>query len=234
MKQINVLEATSIRTRTTVGVLSLERYNCFSGSVMKRGLVLVVVGIALLIVSFLPLHWVLPDWIVSSGSYDLEPGGIGGPSLNLFFGSHLKMDTVISGANNDVYFYITDSSGVRIFDAGRIYDGYHLDLDLVGLGSFSLNFDNTMSWFSHKFVIWSIGISYYEGLFLALGVLLLLPGVVQIWREEKVTDRIKKLLFKQPEGPHWKCEYCGSLYDKTLLHCPKCDGPRKAGVRSKN
>lgn len=200
---------------------------------MKKGQVLFAVSIAVLIISFLPTHWFLPKWSNSAGSYDLAPNNINGPTLGLFYGSLVELDVSISGANNDVFFYITDSSGRRILDAGRIYDGYHLEWNAPAIGSFRLNFDNTMSTFSHKYVNWSFEVFHYGALLFFVGIGLLIVGILQIVREEKIISRIKRFLVKEPETLVVECEYCGETYSKTLDKCPHCSARKKATRASK-
>jgi ribosomal protein L37E len=184
--------------------------------------------------SFLPIHRILPRWSNSAGSYDLGLGNVNGPTVDLLYGSLVELDVLISGANKDVYFYITDSNGRRVFDVGRIYDGYHLEWQATAFGPFRLNFDNTMSWVSHKYVNWSYGVFHYKTLFFFLGIGLLILGTLQIFREEKVIHKIRKLIFKEPETLVTECQYCGNTYSKTLDKCPHCGAfPKKVRIPRK-
>ncbi len=194
---------------------------------MKRGQLLFAISVVLLIISFLPIHGFLPKWSDSSGSYDLGPGNVNGPNVYLFYGSLVVVDVSISGANRDVFFFITDSDGKVVLDAGRVYDGYHLEWQAPTFGSFRLNFDNTMSLFSHKYVNWSFQVFHYKTMFYFLGIGLLILGILQIIREEHVIFRVRKFIFKEPESPDTECVYCGTLYSKTLDKCPNCNAPRK-------
>ncbi len=181
----------------------------------------------ILIVSFLPTGRFLPEWSSSTGQYDLAPNHVAGPSLYLYYKSMIELDVAISGANKDVYFYITDSKGRRVLDAGRIYDGYHLEWQAPVMDSYRLNFDNSMSVISHKFVNWSLSVFHYNTLFLFLGIGLLIVSVLQIVREEKVTQRVKNLFSRKPVSQVIQCTYCGATYNKTLDKCPNCGAPRK-------
>ena len=181
----------------------------------------------LLILSFLPTQRLLPRWFDYHGSHDLGPGNIDGPTVDLFFGSAIELNVSISGANKDIFFYITDSHGKVIFDAGRIYDGYSLDWSSPEIGALKLNFDNTMSWVSHKYVDYSLEVFHYKPLFLLLGIGLLILAIFQIFREEQFLRKIKKMIAKEPEALDIVCEYCGTAYDKDLDKCPRCGSPRK-------
>jgi hypothetical protein len=142
------------------------------------------------------------------------------------FESVAVLDISVDGANRDVYFYITDSPAKRVFDAGRVYNGYHLEWKSTSFSSYTFNFDNTMSIFSHKQVSYTLQIYPYSTILLFLGMSLLLGSIWQISREEKVVSRVKGFLFKKPEPLDLTCEYCGETYNKTLDKCPNC-GARK-------
>jgi hypothetical protein len=193
---------------------------------MKKGRWLLILSIIVLVVSFLPLHLFLPGLFVETGTYDLAPGNVNGPSLFMPLGTVAVLDLNVDGANRDVYFYITGSSAERVFDAGRVYSGYHLVWTSTSFSSFRFNFDNTMSWVSHKQVSYTIQIYPYATILLFLGIVLFLVALWQIMREENVFSRIKGFLFKKPESPNVTCEYCGGTYNKTLDKCPHC-GARK-------
>jgi len=195
--------------------------------------VLFGLSIVLLILSFFPTNKFLPKWFQYTGYYDLGPGNVNGPTMELFYGSTLELNVAIEGANRDVFFYITDSKGKRIYDAGRIYDGYHLVWNAPSVDSFRLNFDNTMSWFSHKQVGWSIKVYCYNILFLAFGISLLIIGIIQIIREENAIQRLKGYFFKEPEPTEVECAYCGTIYSKTLHNCPHCSAKRKVDIPRK-
>lgn len=194
---------------------------------------LFAVSVVILIVSFLPTNRFLPKWSSSAGSYDLGPGKVNGPTVYLSYRSVVELDVSISGANKDVYFYITDSHGRRILDAGRIYDGYHLEWYAPAIDSYRLNFDNTMSWVSHKYVNWSFQAFHYNSFFFFLGIGLLIVGFLQMLREEKVIQRVKEFLFKGPETLVVECQYCGATYSKTFEKCPNCGAPEKVNVLRK-
>jgi rubrerythrin len=51
---------------------------------------------------------------------------------------------------------------------------------------------------------------------------------LQVIREEKIVQRVKGILFKEPESQVVECQYCGNTYSKTLDKCPHCGAPKKA------
>ena len=207
--------------------------SALGGKVLKRGRKILIISVVILVVSFIPMNWLLPEWWNSGGYYDLGPGAVDGPIMHLPYLGLVELRVSISGANRDVYFYITDSNDKRVFDAGRVYDGYHLEWYAPFIGSYKLNFDNTMSWTSHKYVNWSTQLSYYRTLFFLLGGGLLIIGIIQILREEKAYQKIKARLFKEPESTVKACQYCGVTIDKTLHKCPHCGAPQKDNVTHK-
>lgn len=200
---------------------------------MKKGRVLFALSIIFIIMSYLPTNRLLPEWSGSTGFYDLGPGNVNGPTVYLLYNGIIESDVSISGANRDVYFYITDSYGKRVLDVGRIYDGYHLEWRAQGIDLYRLNFDNTMSLVSHKYVNWSFQVFHYNTLFFFLGIVLLVIGTLQVIREEKIVQKVKGILFKEPESQVVECQYCGTTYSKTFDKCPHCGAPKKAQVRTK-
>jgi len=198
---------------------------------LKKGRVLLALSVVFIITSYLPTNRFLPEWSSSTGSYDLGPGNVNGPTVYLLYNGIVESDVSISGANQDVYFYITDSSGRRVLDVGRIYDGYHLEWRAPGIDSYRLDFDNTMSLVSHKYVNWSFQVFHYNTLFFFLGIILLVIGTLQIIREEEIVQRVKGILFKEPESQVVECQYCGTIYAKTLDKCPRCGATKKVKDR---
>jgi hypothetical protein len=144
------------------------------------------------------------------------------------FESVAVLDLSVDGANRDVYFYITGASTERVFDAERVYNGYHLEWTSTSFSSYTFNFDNTMSWYSHKQVSYTLQIYPYSTVFLFLGIFLFLGSVWQIAKEERIVSRVKGFLFKQPESQYVACEYCGATYSKTLDKCPHCDAKKRS------
>ena len=194
---------------------------------MKKGRWLLILSIAFLIASFLPLHLFLPRISVLSGNYDLAPNNINGASMFVPFGSVVILDLNVDGANRDVYFYITGTSTERVFDAGRVYNGYHLEWTSTGFSSYTFNFDNTMSVFSSKQVSYTLQFYPYSTILLFLGIFLLLGSIWQIIGEENVISKLRGFLFKKPEPLNVTCEYCGQTYGKTLDRCPYCGARKK-------
>jgi len=173
---------------------------------MKKGRWLLILGIIILVVGLQSLHLLLPGLILMTGSFDLAPSNVSGPSLFVPLSSMTVLDLSVDGANRDVFFYITKGSAERVLDAGRVYDGYHLEWTSPSFSSYTFNFDNTMSLTSHKQVTYDLQVYPYSTIFLFLGLILLVGAVLQIVREEKVVSRVKSYLFKQPESQHVACE----------------------------
>lgn len=86
-------------------------------------------------------------------------------------------------------------NGEGVFDAGTISGTYHLERTEATFGSFKLDFDNSMSWYTHKQVNWSLKESHYNTLFFFLGIGILILSVLPIWGEveDEVSSQKKKL-----------------------------------------
>jgi len=200
---------------------------------MKKGRWLLILSIAFLVASFLPLHLFLPRISMLTGNYDLAPSNINGPSMFVPFRSVVILDLNVDGANRDVYFYVTGASTERVFDAGRVYNGYHLEWTSTGFSSYTFNFDNTMSVISHKQVSYTLQLYPYATILLFLGIFLLLGSIWQIITEENVISKLRGFLFKKPEPLNVTCEYCGETYGKALDKCPYCGARKKIKSQGK-
>jgi hypothetical protein len=150
---------------------------------MKKWIPLLILAVILFVVSFLPLH-LLPAWEGSSGSTSVSPSSPRSVSLHMTFGSQVEGRIQISGANNDIYFYILDSAGRRVFDAGRIYNNYAFYWQAPKNDYFRFTFDNSMSWISTKNVNWSFSIYYYTLVLWIAGAILLAIAIVLLIKNE--------------------------------------------------
>ena len=142
-----------------------------------------ILGVILIVVSFLPLH-LLPAWSVSDGSTSVSPTSPRSVSLHMTLGSQVEGRIQISGANRDIYFYILDSSGRRVFDADRIYNNYAFYWQAPKNDYFRFTFDNSMSWFTTKQVNWSFGFYYYTLILWIAGAILIAISIVLLVKNE--------------------------------------------------
>lgn len=131
-----------------------------------------IISIAIFVISFLPTH-LLPAWSTSNGDVSVTPPSPQSVSLYMTLGSQIKGEVDISGANNDIYFYILDSAGQRVFDAGRVYNSYVLCWEAPKNDHFRFVFDNSMSWITTKHVSWSFSLYYYTTVLWIVSLLLL-------------------------------------------------------------
>ena len=150
---------------------------------MKKWIPLLIFSVALLIVSFLPLH-LMPAWSVSNGSVSVSPASPQSVSLYMTFGSQVKGQIDISGANNDIYFYILDSTGTRVFDAGRIYNTYAFYWEAPKNDYFRLVFDNSMSLITTKHVNWGFSLYYYTLVLWIAGSAIFIISIVLLVKSE--------------------------------------------------
>jgi len=169
------------------------------GEKMKKWYFLVVAGIIVIFLGLVfPFHLFLPASMVWSGTEVIEAGGRKGPSLGLFWFWVIVGSIQVSGGNQDIYFYIKDSGGKRVFDPGTIYSGYSFIWAVPKTDSFSFNCDNSMSWFTTKTVYWTLKLYPYNVAFAILGFLLLVLGVFAALKEEEVFQKIKTWKAQKP------------------------------------
>ena len=189
---------------------------------MKRWTTLLVVSIIFFILSLVPTHLFLPGWASSESSCVLPPDNVCGPSTSLYLGSTIVLDVRITGANKDIYFYITNAEGRGILNPGRIYDGYHLEWQQTSFGSVRLNFDNSMSYFSTKTVTWDLITYHYGTTFGLLAALVFVIGLIYMEKESRILSQLRRKAKPQPESTTVKCLYCNTTYDRKLANCPHC------------
>jgi len=196
---------------------------------MKKWKPFLLFSVIFIILCFLPMHYFLPRIQNYSGNYDLAPKYIDGVSTYLFFGETFVLDVSVQGANGDIYFYITDQFGNSVFDAGTVYNEYHLELTLTKSlsGRYIFNFDNSMSLVSHKNVDFTLQIFPYPLVFIIVSIILAIITVALFLKEERVAEKLKKLTHKNKESTENTCEYCNTEYSKQLDKCPNCGATKK-------
>jgi hypothetical protein len=119
-------------------------------------------------------------------------------------GSQVKGQIDISGANNDIYFYILDSAGHKVFDAGRVYNSYTVYWEASGNDYFRFVFDNSMSFVTTKHVNWSFSLYYYTVILWITGFIILVVAVAFLLRDEvfqKVKQDVRKNEGQRPPVP---------------------------------
>ena len=67
--------------------------------------------------------------------------------------------SITGGSSNDVNFYVTNPSGAKIYDAGRVTDGTSFTFNADTSGAYILHFDNSFSLLSGKQVTVSYDVS---------------------------------------------------------------------------
>jgi len=148
----------------------------------------------------LTLEHYLPEWSNISDSYEVMPGSVHGLNVDLFYQSSIELDVTISGANKVIDFYLTNSEEEVVFDVRRILYREQISWRSPSIDSYLLNFDNTMSWTTGKSLTYTLKLYHYNFLFLVIGLILLILGVFQTIREEKVIQHIKNIVKKEPES----------------------------------
>ena len=196
---------------------------------MRKWYLFLIFSIVCIILSILPTHYFLPRMENYSGNYDLGPGNSNGQSIYLFYGTTFVLDISVQGANKDIYFYITDQEGNHIFEAGTVYDGYHLEIIHYKslIDRYTFHFDNGMSLLSHKIVDYTLQVFPYPIIFIVAAITLIIITIVLIFKEEKVMEKLMNKLHREKEPTENTCEYCDTVYSKSLHKCPNCGAFRK-------
>jgi hypothetical protein len=153
---------------------------------MRKGSLLLLLSIILLILAFLPLHLILPGQITSTGYYRLSKNDVNGPtqSLPAFYVSIL--DVEIEKYGGMVIFYITDSDNAIVYYENDIQNGYHLEWKPNRIyDTYTFNFECLYAWKDPIVLSYTLRIYPYALIFLISGILFLFLGIIQILREDR-------------------------------------------------
>jgi len=149
---------------------------------MRRWFYVLISAMVVLVFSFAPTH-LLPAWSSSRG--DVSVNASDPPTQYVFYmtlGSQAKGEIHVSGGNRDIDFYILDSGGTRVFDAGRIYGSYFFYWEVPRNDYYRFVFDNSRSWLTVKDVQWVFHLYYYMITFWVIGTILLVVSLIPLVR----------------------------------------------------
>ena len=157
----------------------------------KKGLLLLLLSIILLILAFLPLHLILPAQTTTTGSYRLSVNDVNGPTLSLptFYVSVLdvEIEKQIGGV---ALFYISDSDGAVLYIENGFQNGYQLEWKTNRIfDTYTFNFEYLYGGFDKDpFLVLSYTLKGYPYalIFLISGFLFLFLGIIQILREQDI------------------------------------------------
>lgn len=166
---------------------------------MKKWIFFLTISIAILLFSLAPTH-LLPSWTSNSGNFSVSPTSPQSVSYYMTFGSQVKGYFDILGGNRDIYFYILDSAGNIVFDAGRIYTGYVLYWEAPKNDYFRFVFDNSMSWFTTKEVSWNLNFYYYTIFLYVVGFVILGIAVILLVKNEILPRYKQRKGSSEPQG----------------------------------
>ncbi|MDA4127641.1 MAG: emp24/gp25L/p24 family protein [Thaumarchaeota archaeon] len=107
----------------------------------------------------LALVQVVPVRAATVQQCTVNPGEVCTLTFNLNNGDKVSGSISISGASNDVNFYVTNPAGARIYDAGRVTGGTTFSFTADSSGAYILHFDNSFSLLSSKQVTASYDIT---------------------------------------------------------------------------
>jgi len=150
---------------------------------LKKGFLVLIVGVTLVFLSFLPWDMFLPpwkvmqnrDWVVDSGDEIIF-------QLDLLWGDTIQGQIWCYGGNSDIDFLITDSAGKAFLNPGRIYNGHRFKWHVPYNDIYSFKFGNTFSE-SSKDVGYLLSSYYYMHVFLISAAMLVPIGLFLVLRE---------------------------------------------------
>lgn len=150
---------------------------------LNKGFLILIVGIIIVFLSFLPWDMFLPpwnvvqtrDWIINSGAEIIF-------QVDLLWGATIQGQIWCYGGDNDIDFLITDSAGKAFLNPGRIYSGHRFKWHVPYDDVYSLKFDNAFS-LSSKDVGYLIFSYYYMHVFLIIGASLVAIGLFLALKE---------------------------------------------------
>lgn len=182
---------------------------------VRKGTLILIAGIVILFLSFLvPWDMFLPPFRVEQRwEWQISPNVVGIFPLDLIWGTRVNGKIYCSGANNDINFRITDSTGHVLFNLGRIYDGHEFRWQAPSNDIYHFKFDNTISWVTTKTVGYSIGLYYYFHVFLLVGIIAIIVGFYFI---------VKGAIGIAPKKKRVFCKYCGTRNIEGTIYCIEC------------
>ena len=115
--------------------------------------------VAVCLLSSAPIQ-VIPAYAATVQQCSTSAGSQCTLTLNLNNGDKVSGSiSITGGSSNDVNFYVTNPSGAKIYDAGRVTDGTSFAFTADTSGAYILHFDNSFSLLSGKQVTVSYDVS---------------------------------------------------------------------------
>jgi len=182
---------------------------------VKRGTIILVAGIAVLISSFvIPWYMFLPPFqVVQRWEWEIRPGVVGTVPIELIWGTRFHGLVDVQGGDGDIDFSIIDSAGSVLYNPGRISWRYEFRWQAPKTDFFQFKYDNDFSWFTTKTVGYRISLYYYFHLFFVVGIIIILVGIYFI---------VKGVVRTVPTGEIVFCKYCGTKNTEDAKYCKKC------------
>jgi hypothetical protein len=150
---------------------------------LKKGFLVLIVGVIIVFLSFLPWDMFLPPWnVVQSRDWIINSGAEEILQVDLLWGATIQGQIWCYGGNNDIDFIITDSGGKAFLNPGKIYNEHRFRWHVPYNDIYSLKFDNTFSG-SSKDVGYLISSYYYMYVFLISGAILVTIGLFLVLKE---------------------------------------------------
>lgn len=150
---------------------------------LKKGFLVLIVGIIFVFLSFIPWDMFLPAWNVMHGrNLIINSGTERVLQVDLLWGATVQGQIWCYGENNDIDFLVTDSSGNICLNPGRVYNEHRFKWYVPYNDIYSLKLSNTFS-LSSKDVGYLIFSYYYMHVFLISGAMLVAIGLFLTLRE---------------------------------------------------
>lgn len=138
----------------------------------KASATLIVIGIIITIVGFVPIPYTktiqenervnVDLGYVSPWTYTVQPGNAPWLEYTLKNGTIINATMVISGGSgNDIDFYIKDSAGNLVFNPGRVSYTYSYYFQAPKDDYYRVYMDNSFSLFSSKTIVYTVNEAYY-------------------------------------------------------------------------
>jgi len=168
---------------------------------LKKGFLILIVGIIIVFLSFLPWDMFLPPWNVgATRDWTINSGAEIIFQVDLLWGATIQGQVWCYGGDNDIDFLISGSAGEAFLNPGRICSGYRFKWHVPYNDVYSIRFNNAFSE-SSKDVGILISSYYYMHVFLIIGALLVAIGLFLALKEVMKTAIVRpERNFKHPSS----------------------------------
>jgi uncharacterized membrane protein len=190
-----------------------------------KSFIILVIGFILLVSAFfIPFHKYLPAWIQNESAYELGVGESKRISIQFLWGTQIDGMIEVTGGINDIFFSIEDTQGGILVPRKYIYNNELFDFKVPITNGFNLVLENGPD--LEKTVYWTVRIYLYNLAFIIIGILLIVLGVITMFRGRSVKssknievkkEKIVSNIVKK------KCPRCGVFNEEKSSLCKICN-----------